>query len=291
MNNECEFFMNIFFFVWPKCRMKCKYCLENNTNNYGNFNKEDIIKILEIFGKEKVKRIWLTGGEATLCPYILDYINICKDNDISPMFSTQDGISLKRLLKDLHDIDIQLSLNGLYDDHDAITGVYNSFNDIEDAVNEINNKYNDQNIRLSARFILRPECVNKVNDYIDWCISHNIKKVYFSNISSSGKGKEYIQKNGKIPKDEFSNILSSISEKYGGIVDIETKANGKQGDLCGVYPNGDLYIRPVDFVVNGNLLLGNLFKDNPKDIYKNFKDNYPLLYDNYIEKIENDGTL
>lgn len=291
MSNDYQFFMNVFFFVWPKCRMKCKYCLETNTNNYGTFNKDDIIKILEIFGREKVKRVWLTGGEATLCPYILDYLNICKDNNIQPMFSTQDGISLKRLLKNLYDIDIQLSLNGLYNDHDEITQVYNSFNDIESAVNEINNDYCSHNIRLSARFILRPDCANKVEDYINWCINHNIKKVYFSNISSSGKGKKYIEKNGRISKDGFSSIFISILKKYQGIIDIETKSNGKQGDLCGVYPNGDLYIRPVNSIVGGNLLLGNIFKSNPKDIYKHFKDDYPDLYNNYIEKIKHDGTL
>ena len=54
MNNDCNFFMNVFLFVWSKCRMKCKYCLEYNTNNYDNFGKENIIKILEIFGKERI---------------------------------------------------------------------------------------------------------------------------------------------------------------------------------------------------------------------------------------------
>ena len=291
MNDDYKFFMNIFFFVWPRCRMKCKYCLERNTNNYGDFDKKDIIKILQIFGHEKVKRVWLTGGEATTCPYILDYISICKENNIKPMFSTQDGKALKSLSKNLYDIDIQLSLNGLYDDHDEITQVKNSFYDIEDAVNEINIKCYNHDIRISARFILRPECASKVEDYVNWCINHNIKKIYFSNISSSGKGKEYIEKNGKIPRDKFSKLLTNVSKKYQGIVDIETKSNGKQGDLCGVYPNGDLYVRPVDSAENGNLLLGNLFKDNPKDMYKRFKDDYPDLCSNYIEKIKSDGTL
>ncbi len=291
MNDNNKFFMNVFFFVWPKCRMRCKYCLENNTNNYDNFSKEDIIKILNILGKEKVKRVWLTGGEATLCPYILDYINICKEKEICPMFSTQDGIALKRLAKNLYDIDIQLSLNGLFKDHEEITQIENSFIDIENAVNEINNNYYDHNIRISARFILRPECVNKVEDYIKWCINHKIKKICLSNISSGGKGKTYIKENGKIPKNEFSRLLSNVCEKYKEIVSIEIKSNGKQGDLCGIYPNGDIYIRPVDSVPNGSLLIGNLFKDNPQYIYKNFKENYPELYNNYIEKLQNDGTL
>ncbi len=291
VNTDCNFFMNIFFFVWPKCRMKCKYCLENNTNNYGEFSKENIIQILSVFAHEGVKRLWLTGGEATLCPYILEYINICKESKIKPMFSTQDGLALKKLSKDLYDIDVQLSLNGLYKDHDEITQIEGSFIDIENAVYEINNKYSSHDIRISARFILRPECVSKIDDYIKWCIKNKIKKVYLSNISSGGKGKNYIKENGKISKDEFANILMNISTKYKDIIDIEIKSNGKQGDLCGVYPNANIYIRPVDSVEEGNLLLGNLFKDNPKEIYKHFKENYPDLYNNYIDKIKGDGTL
>ena len=133
-----NFFKNIFFFVWPVCRMKCKYCLESNTNNYETFNDDNIIKILDIFGKYEVKKLWLTGGDATLCPYILDYIDTCKKYNIKPFFSTQDGKALKKLIKNLNDIDIQLSLNGLYKDHDEITCVKDSFIDIESVVEEIN---------------------------------------------------------------------------------------------------------------------------------------------------------
>lgn len=289
--NTNKFFMNIFFFVWPKCRMKCKYCLESNTNNSEIFNKESIISLLNIFAKENVKRIWLTGGEATLCPNLLEYIKICKNNNINPMFSTQDGLALNHLAKDLYDINIQLSLNGLYEDHDEITQVKNSFLDIENAVKNINKNYNDHNINISARFILRPKYINNLDNCINWCIENNIKKIYLSNISSSGKGKKYIEENSKISSKDFNIILKNIKNKYGDIIQIDAKHNGKQGDLCGVYPNGDLYVRPVDFTNDGKLFLGNLFKDNPKEIYTKFKNEYPELFANYQEKVNNDGTL
>lgn len=289
--NDINFFMNIFLFVWPKCRMKCKYCLENNTNNYENFDKENILSILKILSKEKVKRIWLTGGEATLCPNLIEYIKICKENNIDAMFSTQDGLALNHLAKDLYNINIQLSLNGIYSFHDEITQIENSFLDIENAVKNINQNYSDHNINLSARFILRPEYISNLDDCINWCINNNIKKIYLSNISSSGKGKNYIKNNNKIPQKEFNNILKNATEKYGDIIQINAKHNGKQGDLCGIYPNGDVYIRPVNITKDEKLFLGNLFKDNPQEIYKNFKQNYPEFYKNYLEKIKHDGTL
>lgn len=278
-----SFFKNIFFFVWPVCRMKCKYCLENSTNNYELFDDANIIKLLDIFGKYKVKKLWLTGGDVTLCPYILDYIDMCKKYEIKPFFSTQDGKALSKLIENLNDIDIQLSLNGLYEDHDEITCVNGSFIDIEKAVEEINKS--KKNIRLSARFILRLKTKEKVEEYIDWCTKHDIKDIYFSNISSAGKGESYIKENGKITKEEFNNIVNRLTKKYKDL-HIEGKSNGKQGDLCGVYPNGNLYIRPVDNMPVGRILLGNLFEQEAQDIYNNFKYNYPELYKNYKEKID-----
>ncbi len=286
-----DFFMNIFLFVWPKCRMKCKYCLESNTNNYEKFDKEKILSILNIFAKEKVARVWLTGGEATLCPYILEYIKLCKQNNIDARFSTQDGLALNHLAKDLYDINIQLSLNGIYNFHDDITQIKNSFLDIENAVKNINKNFSDHNINFSARFILRLDYIEHLDDCINWCINNNIKKIYLSNISNSGKGKSFVEKNNRISKQEFNDILKSLHKKYGDIIQINEKHNGKQGDLCGVYPNGDVYIRPVNFTTDGKLYLGNLFKKNPKEIYKNFKQNYPDLHLNYLKKINTDGTL
>ena len=132
---------------------------------------------------------------------------------------------------------------------------------------------------------MRPETAKKIEDYIAWCTKHNIKDIYFSNISSAGKGENYIKENGKISKEEFNAIIENLTNKYKDL-HIEGKSNGKQGNLCGVYPSGDLFIRPVDNMPGGKILLGNLFKQEAQDIYNNFKYNYPELYKNYKEKID-----
>lgn len=138
--------------------------------------------IIRMLGEHGTRGVTF-GREGLLSPYALDYIQAAKDVCISPKFSTQDGQRLAGLSSSLRDVDMQLSLSGIGSDHDFITQVPGSFDDIERALPLL-----DSSVGVEARVIIRLDMSHSIGDCVRWCESQGISRVFLSNISSGGSG-------------------------------------------------------------------------------------------------------
>lgn len=282
-------FSNVFLFVYPYCRMHCRYCIEPLTNVSSVLADNTVIMgIIGKLSEHGTRRIWLSGGEGSLSPYFLDYIEACREHGIEPRFSTQDGKRLSELAPFLKDIHIQLSLNGIREDHDYITQVGDSFEDLEKSIALL-----DETISLSARVIIRPGMENSPEDCVRWCEDLGIRQVFLSNISSGGKGHEYMMEptNGTFSDSDFAALADSLAKKFPEMR-IDTRYDSTPGNVCGVYSDGSVYVMPVaSGDKDGRLLVGNLFAEGLDAIWQRFEDEFPALCRNYSSKILSDGTL
>lgn len=280
-------FTNVFLFVYPACRMHCLYCQEESTNAHIDVDPAAVKQIISKLGQSGTRRIWLTGGEAILSPHILEYIQEAKDSGMSPRFSTQDGRRLKELAPFMENISIQLSLNGIYEDHDEITQVANSFQDIQDALESIKD---DNTIDITARIIIRPDMKHSCEQCLAWCRKHAIKNIFISNISPNGKGQEYTSKaNSRYTRDEFQQLTQTMQENNQDLL-IDTRYDDTSyGNIIGIYPTGDIYAMPTE---NGSSTkLGNMLEENISSIYERYKKEHPDYHKAYQRKTRRDGTL
>lgn len=280
-----DVFFNVFLFIYPYCRMRCRYCVEESTNKAMSVSRDDVMRIIGMLGEHGTRRLWLSGGEGTLSPYVLDYIDAAKNVGISPRFSTQDGRRLAELSSRLHDIDIQLSLNGIGGDHDAITQVAGSFKDIEGALSMLSDS-----VRVEARIIVRPDMFHSVNECVQWCVDRGITRVFLSNISSGGAGGEYLTSNACFSPEEFEGVVCKTRKEFPSVFVDGRYGEDGDGSVCGIYPDGSLYASPAD-TDEGRVLVGNVFDDGLDSIYDVFRTRYPDYHMNYQSKIASDGTL
>lgn len=137
-------------------------------------------------------------------------------------------------------------------------------------------KLADNGVTLRIATIVTPKNVDKLEKIADWVHSNGIKSFAPSPIINIGRAKNNnVLLHDKESINKFSNAIKSIRSKYKNFI-MMPKDLSLHRENCGalttnvtIAPNGQIKICPID---NGQDLsngLGNVFKENIKDIYDN----------------------
>lgn len=168
-----RFFLNgrlpsyIVFFVTSKCNSNCKVCFY--WRNIQKEEKEDELKLDEIekisMSLGRISILSLSGGE----PFIRDDLSeICRIfyTNNKPLFLDipTNGLMPKKILETTNRIllncknlilEIELSLDGLYDKHDEIRGVKGNFTSLLETygyLKKLQNKFENLKIKINTTF-------------------------------------------------------------------------------------------------------------------------------------------
>jgi len=127
------------------CNMKCLHCYENaGKKDKDELNSQQVIEGLEIMAKAGVTSIALSGGEPTLHPHILDFINHAHDLNMFVGMATK-GYTLSKEKACEKYIEnglsfVQISVDGLEPEtHDSFRGVDGAW---EKAIQAVENCVN-----------------------------------------------------------------------------------------------------------------------------------------------------
>lgn len=127
--------MRIYLLITDKCNLNCIMCIR------GRF-KEEYMKFDEFkkyFDKENTSEIEIviTGGEPTLHPEFLNYIEYCSKKFKKVLIAT-NGVINKYIndIKNIENLILQISLDGDREDHNKIRGK-NSFDKILKTIEKI----------------------------------------------------------------------------------------------------------------------------------------------------------
>ncbi|KAH8930112.1 molybdenum cofactor biosynthesis prote [Atractiella rhizophila] len=106
-----------------KCNLRCTYCMPDTgvelLPKENILTADELYKLADLFVKQGVKKVRLTGGEPTIrrdIVEIVDRIASLKNNGLESIGMTSNGIALRRKLKSLKDAgldNINLSLDTL----------------------------------------------------------------------------------------------------------------------------------------------------------------------------------
>ncbi|MFA6777327.1 MAG: radical SAM protein [Bacilli bacterium] len=283
MKNNLEnlnFFPAVSIVMTTNCRMKCKFCCAEELKKNTSADKKNLLKIIDILHDNDVKRILFSGGEPLLSPFLEDCLKKSYEYKIQNTLMTSDGDLLSKISfpKEYVSV-IWLSIHGINEEHDAITSVKNSFANLENA---LINKKNDY--PLSVWCVLTPALKNKINSYIDWCINHEVKTVYFTNLSTSGLGDNYIASNGRIENNDFQEVLDKLRIEYKDKINILGRGFEANAECIVIHGNGDVFVTPYFGSENNEKCFGNILKDNPEKVFQNFKNDLKIWND-YLERL------
>lgn len=63
MEDARDRFVNVFLFVYPYCRMRCRYCVDGLTNKAAEISRDDVMTIIRMLGEHGARGLWLSGGK------------------------------------------------------------------------------------------------------------------------------------------------------------------------------------------------------------------------------------
>ena len=289
--SQLTFFPAVSLVLTNACRMRCKFCCAKTELQTQSMDQNNIPNILKILHGEGVRRICFSGGEPLLYPQIKDILETSYNYGIENTIMTSDGELLCALdIPIEHLSKVWLSIHGYQDTHDDITGVKGSFEKLKVAM-KIKSDY-----PLGVWCVLTKSNSKDIEKLIELCIENNIKNFYISNVSTVGWGDEYIQNNGIYSVDEFNFIVNKIKNKYDKKITIKYQSFEDNAQCIIVESNGDVIISPHFESENNQKLIGNITKENPKDIFAKFKSDEKVwrgyqerqkrssLYNNKIER-------
>jgi len=300
-----------FQIVWNitrTCNMNCSHCYETaSKKGKDELSKEDVINGLNILADSGVTSIAFSGGEPSLHPNILDFINFVNDNGMVASIAT-NGFTLKDINEAEKLVDaglkfVQVSLDGLNPKtHDSFRKVSGSW---ENAVKTIEN-FVELGIFVEVATTVTKNNLNEIPLMIEFLKGLNIDWFMLYNFIPTGNAKNIMDID--LSPSERSNLLKKVysentdkmqilstAPQYASIAESICSNDDKMIPThfynpeytnpmvmqlsefiggCGagrfymsIEPNGDLY-PCVFFPHNEELKIGNLIKDDFKDLWK-----------------------
>jgi len=183
-------------------------------------------------------KICYTGGEPLLFPHLEEYLKKTNEYGIETMLFTSDGKRLGNIsIQSKYITYLIVSIRGIGKDHDDITLVPNSFADLEYGIKKVNKKYN-----VMVTCVLTHNLKQKAEDIVLWCIDNEIKTLCFSNLFRHGLGNSYINLNGRLSYEEFTELVNKLTIKYSGKIRIKSLPFEVNAQCIYIDSTGDIFL-------------------------------------------------
>lgn len=268
-----------------RCNLKCKHCFQNSSPN-SNLYKEletlewlDIFEQLELYG---MRNITLSGGEIMFYPHFSDVFNEVVNRKISYNVLTNGTLinnsNVEALSKE--NVSLTISLDGHSEEvHDKLRGK----RAYEKVIRGIRLLV-ERGAKVSLAYTINSYNYLYLKEVIALARSLGVRGIGFPFTSETGRAKE----NSSLilstcQRDIVKHDFSQLKEEYGDALELtmyETLTPALKGELddkvyctagtthVGVSSDGKLYPCVYAFGYE-ELLMGDLTKENLKDIWEN----------------------
>lgn len=260
------------FYLTNMCNSKCKTC---SIWKNKNIEEIDIERVKEIMKQFPEADYVLGGGEFTLYRKRHELLEWCDENKIKyTILSNAVNTRLLRDLLDNHKVNnLTISCDGV--NHDDARGIDGNLENIKTIVNEYKDKI--KNIKLSYTFSSFNEKYfeesmimfrNMGFEKIYFCLAQNMD-LLISNDSVVASNNEIILNNLDMLYDKDKNFILSLFND-------NKKTCDSTDSVFTIYTNGDV-VRCQSYL--SKEVLGNIYKENFKDIIDNCKKLEKCKYD------------
>ena len=280
-SESLNFFINVGLQVTRRCNLKCVYCCEEES--VPDADLKTVKKIVDRLVAGGLKRINVTGGEPLLRDDIESILKYIKAKNVTVTLSTNGmGVDENILKKVRPYIDnIRFSLRGIKQEHDEITGNSRSFEKVTEA------------IRLSRKVGLPVSIVSTIiaknrhsmEETARFCERNGVEKFYYFSLIPRGRAIDIFNREcvSITEMNREYNRIMSVARAEGWNMDIKLLNYTIEGECVLIFPNGDVVAVPSFTSERNQLILGNVLRDDIKDIWKKypFKENYLNYYQNH----------
>ena len=175
----------VILYITSHCNQRCHMCFQHEMLNTLKKDEEWSLNEVEKLSLNlpNLYQLTLTGGEPTLRKDLAEVVNIFhKNSKVDRITITTNGYYPDRVKNIIHDIfkkcpDINLSINmsidGIGEDHDKIRGLKNSFKNMVETykqVKELQKIYKKLNAQTASVLMLSNQ--DKMKELLDWIDSN-----------------------------------------------------------------------------------------------------------------------
>ena len=191
------------------CKMKCKHCMNGSNDKEINkgFSIENIKKLLEELYENKTEKIYISGGEPLLYPYIDDVILYANSLGMKVTLAT-NGLEIPKHL-DAIKKGVQLvsvSLDGIGKTHDKFRGVQGSY---ENCI-EVLKLLKENNVKTKISAMIWKENIEELEDMIILAKSCGVSKINFAFMLPEGRAK--LDETIKVPDNRYREIFDKMEK-------------------------------------------------------------------------------
>lgn len=227
--------MNITVDITTKCNLRCKHCRTNSINH--ELSMDEIDTIIEKCKPFKPRAVFISGGEPLVRKDIVDIVKKFKRLAPITIINTNSLLLTEELLKDLIDGGtnyIQVSLDGVREEHDKVRGVGTYDRVIEKL--KLINKYNSK-IKLHISSLVSSLNVDQMEEFVHQIIDVNKIEV------------EILGFKRFIPNNEMAGVCNlgktGLKKMFENLQELQVKYNDKV-QIVADFPLKNVYQK--DFV-------------------------------------------
>ena len=204
------------------CNMKCRHCLNDDDYSKDEIGIFGIKHILNELKKEKVFSINFSGGEPLLRRDLLDILKITSEMNFGIRLSTNGLLLDNDLIKKLKKLDvycIQISLDGLEDNHDEFRGVKGGFKKAVEALKLCS----ENGLYTTMSTMIINQNLHELSDLMELAVSLGVSSFKLNSFMPVGRGRESSDQLS-VSKEELRDLcmeLSLNSKKFDGLINLQ----------------------------------------------------------------------
>lgn len=182
-------FHSLFLFVTSRCNSLCRTCFYfDKLNSKDDLSFDQIRKISET--APPFEKLWLSGGEPFLRDELPEIVALfARNNRVANVNLPTNGLLRERIFRSIDrmlaaapgvSIDLNFSLDGLANTHDAIRGVPNNFRRTLETIRETEKRYsNVRRLRRNVLTVITRENYNEIVELGLRLAGENLSGHYF----------------------------------------------------------------------------------------------------------------
>lgn len=264
--------------VTDKCNLRCKHCyLDASCERNNMITYEQFERLVEIFKKNHVLNLELTGGELFVNPDAYKILELAFKRFSTVAILTNGTIMndeiLELLARNKEKTAINVSLDSVRPEvHDAFRGMKGAF---ARTCNNIR-KMTDAGLNVRIASSIFKENMWEIDKLADLSVELGAKMFVFNFVEDFGRG-NLLEKADKVEERldaiEYMQYVNEILERYKNIIPIVNRDNKILGsENCGSAVNSivvgaDGMIRPCALFPKMNIF-GNIFEEDFKNIFE-----------------------
>lgn len=248
------------------CDLMCKHCflVDDQSINTAFLKKEAVFRVIDDFKKNNVYLLAISGGDPLMHPDIFEIIRYTRSAGILPLLGSSGMRINRECAQEIYDSGVrcvQLSLDGIDEDKNAVLRGAGTFRPIEDAVGYLQ----EEGVHVNLAICLTKENKHSLREFLEYSYAKNIYKVKVQFWFESTQGNQFCS---ELDREEKSRALKickefeadhDLSEWIYCQVDSESELGKIHRGSLVIEANGNMKFS------NENRVMGNIYQMLPSE--------------------------